>query len=272
MAEHARRSLETIRTGYLIYLADNPPKVQLTTTLPRLLLQGMFYTMLGRLLGGQNGAHFAFTGVIAFAACTDTVIGVCDVPMTDQWSGTYYRLQTGAVPPGAVYLCRSLPYLTSGFLYSLLVLLVDGPLLGLAGSLGSLAAAIPVYLLTAATSTMFGLALAALAVGGSRDVLYGNLGSYFVLAASAVVAPVATRLHWLAALGDILPLSHGLKAIRAASAGSPWTEQAGLEALVGLGWLAVALLVVHARDRHARMPSNAGPLRRLRPRRGATSG
>ncbi|GAA2234241.1 MULTISPECIES: ABC transporter permease [Kitasatospora] len=252
MGEHARRHLEAIRTGYLIYLADNPLKVQLTTTLPRLLLQGIFYTMLGRLVGGQSGAHFAFIGAIAFAACTDTVIGVCDVPMTDQWSGTYYRLQTGALPPGAVYLCRSLPYLTSGFLYSLLVLLVDGPVLGFAGSLGSLTAVLPLYLLTATTSTMFGLALAALAVGGSRDVLYGNLGSYFVLAASAIVSPLASKLRWLAVLGEVLPLGHGLKAIRAATAGSPWLVQLALEVLVGLGWLAVALLVVQARDRAAR--------------------
>jgi ABC-2 type transporter len=252
LGKRLRLYAEITRTGFLLYLADNPLRVAAVTTAPRLVLQGVFYVLIGRILDGASGSVFAFVGVTAYAACTSTVIGVCDVPMTDEWAGTYYRVQAGAVAPGTNYLFRAVPYAVAGFVSSLLVVLVDGPVLGLTGTLPAVLAELPIYLLLAATSTAFGLALAALAVGSGRDVLYGNLGTYLLLACAAVIGPLGARLHWVALVGTVLPLSHGLRAVHLAMAGAPWTGQALREVLVGAAWLAVALLVVRGRDRMVR--------------------
>jgi ABC-2 type transport system permease protein len=252
LADRVQLHLETIRNGYLLYRADQPWLIALTTVVPRLLLQGIFYTLLGRLLDGASGARFAFTGATAFSATSITIIGVCDVPVLDRWSDTYHRLQTAVISPGTVYLYRALPFALDGMAAIVLVLGIDGPLLGLGSTSLSLFGVLPLLLLTAVTSSLFGLAVAALAARSGQDVLFGNLAAYIVLAACGVVAPLSSRLHWIRPLGDVLPMTHGLAAVRAGLAGTSWAGDAGLEAAVGAAWLLIALVLFRVGDRAAR--------------------
>lgn len=267
MADRLRQIAEAIRTGYLLYRADNPVKVELTTSLPRVLLQSIFYTLLGRLAGGMAGAAYAFTGTIAFAAATSTVISVCDIPVTDQWEGTLYRLQAGTLSPGLVYLCRALPYAMTGFIGSLAVACIDAPILGLTSTMSSLPACLPLYGLTAITSTLFGLSLAAFAMGGNHDVLYGNLGSYILLATGGIIVPASRVPFWITDIGWMLPITHGLAAIRHVINGGPWLTEMALEAACGAAWLTITIAVVNMKDRHARdpRPGLAALLAGLRP-------
>jgi ABC-2 type transporter len=248
LAELLWRHREAVRTGWLLYRADNPARVEFTTDAPRVILQCIFFTLAGRLVSGPSGAAYAFAGCVAYAACTRTIIYCCDVPMTDKWAQTYYRLQVGAVRPWAVYLCRALPYAVSGILSSALVLAVGGPILGLSHESVRLLPLLPVYALTACTTTAFGLAVAGLAVGRSADVLLGNLAAYFLLATAGVVAPVTAGTRWLADLGYLFPLQHGLIAIHAQLAGRPWGGQVALEAGLGACWTGIAVLVMRTRD------------------------
>jgi ABC-type polysaccharide/polyol phosphate export permease len=253
LAEVWWRYRETIRNGWLLYRADEPLRVQLTTTVPRVVLQVVFYTLLARTVLGAAGAAYAFVGCVAYAACMWTVVAVCDVPMNDSWSDSYYRLQTGVLGPATVYVCRALPYLVSGMVSSLLVLAIDGPVLGLTRQSLDLVPLLPLYALTAASSTALGLAVAALAVGRSADVLFGNLAAYLILALAGIVTPVPRAAHWLTYLADLLPVDHGVTAIRAVLADRPWTGEAALEALVGAAWLLCAVLVLRHRDRKTRV-------------------
>lgn len=254
MGDLGWRYRESLRSGWLLFLAEEPVRVQLTTSAPRIVLQAVFYCLIGRLVGGAAGLDYALVGSAAFAASSRTVIAVCDVPMTDSWSDSYYRLQGGVLGPTAVYACRAVPYAVSGFAASLLVLLVTGPVVGAAGRSVALVPAVPLLLLTAVTSTAFGLAVAALALGRSADVLFGNVAAYLVLAVTGVVVPAGS---WLGYLGDVLPLDHGLAAVRALLGGRPWVGQAGLEAAVGCGWLLVSALVLAHRDRRVRGASGS---------------
>lgn len=252
MAERALLHLETVRNSYLLYRADRPWLIELTTVVPRILLQGIFYTLLGRLTGGAEGARFAFTGVAAFSATSITIIGVCDVPAIDRWSDTYSRLQNAVISPGTIYLYRTLPYTVDGMAAILIMLGVDGPLLGLGGISLNLLGVLPLLLLTAVTSALFGLAVAALAVRSGQDVLLGNLASYLVLAAGGVIVPLSPRLPWIRPLGEILPMTHGLAAAHAALAGAGWAGDLRLEATDGAAWLVIAMLLFRETDRAAR--------------------
>jgi ABC-2 type transporter len=238
--------------GRRMYLAAIPPKIALTTNIPRVLLQCVFFTLIGRGIRGEAGERYAFIGCVAFAAMTSTIVAVCDVPMEDKWCDTHYRIQRGVLPPALLYLCRVVPYLVEGMVMSVLVLVVLGPVLGLAGLSLRLLPLLPLYGLVAATTIMFGLAVAGLAVGRDADVLLGNLAIFGVLGTASVVAPLPSSARWLAIVGNLLPGRHGLQAIRAALAGLPWTTSALVELATGLGWLAVGLTVLTVMNVRAR--------------------
>jgi ABC-2 type transport system permease protein len=246
------RRLEAIRTGRLLYRAEHPLVVQFTTAAPRVILQSIFFTLAGRVLLGRAGEQYAFIGCVAFAACVKTVIYICDIPMADKYADTYYRLQAGVLRPWEIYLCRALPFTLSGVVNSLLVLGITGPILGLTRESQTLLPLLPIYVLTACSSTAFGLAIAALAVARDADTLFGNLGSYLILAAAGVVMPMSSAPRWLSDAGDLIPVTHGLAAVRGHLSGQPVGGQVGLEIVAGMAWLIVAILLFSAQDRRAR--------------------
>jgi ABC-2 type transport system permease protein len=243
------RCREAVRLGWVSYRANNPIRVVAMTSAPRIALQCIFFALIGRLLDGPAGERYAFIGCVAFASLTSTLVAICDVPMEDLWNETYFRLQRGVIPPALVYACRVIPMVLEGFVESVLVLVVCGPLLGLGRLSLSVAPYLPLYLLVTITSAMGGLAVAGIAVGKRKDVLLGNLAAYVVLAAGAIVAPLPASAQWLGIIGDIVPARHGVQAIRSALAGGPWLAQTLLEGIVGLCWLAVAISVITRSNR-----------------------
>jgi ABC-2 type transport system permease protein len=261
-----------VRTGRRLYRADNPVRVQLTTAWPRAVLQGIFLVLAGRVIGGRAGEPYALAGAAAFLATSRTIVFAGDIVLTDRLADTYGRLQGGVLRPWLVWLLRLPPYIASGFLSSVLALAVCGPVLGLAGQSARLAPMLPLYLLTACTSAAFGLAVSALAVGSqAADILLGNLASFLVLACSGIVAPDTGSARWLAGIGGVLPVTHGLAAIRALLAGRPWGGQAWLEAAAGAAWALLGIAALSAADRRARGAALL-PRRRDRARRAGQHG
>lgn len=238
------RCRESLWFGSLMYLALNPWRVSLSTTVPRILLQCTFLTLIGRVVGGAPGERYAFIGCVGFAALTSTLVSICDCTVADTYYGTYYRMQRGQLHPALNYLCRIMPYAVEGTAMSLLALVVVGPVMGLGGLSWQLVPWLPVYLLVVATSTMAGLAVAGVAAAKNADILLGNLSAYIVLATAGVVVASPHSTRWITYIGDVVPLTHGLAAIRLALNGGSWQANVLLEAAVGLGWLAVGLLVI----------------------------
>jgi hypothetical protein len=66
-----------------------------------------------------------------------------------------------------------------------------------------------------------------LAVGRRADVLATNAVSFGILLAGGVFLPTG-RVPLIDALGSILPVHHGLLAVRAGLAGRPWSEELAL--------------------------------------------
>ncbi|MFJ2638304.1 ABC transporter permease [Streptomyces sp. NPDC087511] len=238
------------RFGWWEFRVENPPRIVLTALLPRAVLQCLFFTVLGQVVGLTDLA-FAFVGSLAVILTLSGAVAVMDVPMLDKWSGTFYRIRSGRLSPFAVFLVRSLPYTALGLLYTVVAMLVVAPLTGLTHTLPDLLPWLPVYLLMAWTVSAAGLAGAALAVGRRADGFAGNLLAYLVLLASGVLLPPG-RLPWVDVLGTVLPARNGLLAIRAGMAGEPWAWHLLAEAVTGLGWLALAWAVVAWQVRRAR--------------------
>ncbi|KQV17506.1 MULTISPECIES: ABC transporter permease [unclassified Kitasatospora] len=226
------------------YLVEYPSGILLGAVLPRALLQVVFLTMLGRAVGGADGALAAGLGASAFNIVSATVIKGPDVLIEDRVQGTLYRLRMTEIPLAALVAARWVVYAAEGLITALLAVPVVALLTGRTDPLTDLPSTLPLYLLMALTASSFGLALAVVAVGRRADVFLTNFGSYLVLAFSGVLAALPTDGP-RALAGAVLPISHGIAALRAVQHGADAglvLRLAATEALVGLGWALAAVL------------------------------
>lgn len=235
-----------------MFWATNPAKVLAPTVLPRTLLQAFFFAELGRLVNGTSGAEYAFIGAAAFASTSFTIMGVSDIPITENTAGTYFRLQTSVLAPATTFLCRLPPYVACGALGSAVVIAVDGAALGLRGYSWSALEALPIYVLVSVSIALFGLAVSLLALGRSQDIFISNTASFAAMTLTGSIIPLPDGLHWLLVVAKLLPAYHGLAAVRAMVGSRPWGGQLLLEGAVAAGWLAVACALARLRDRNVR--------------------
>ncbi|HZB48216.1 MAG TPA: ABC transporter permease [Mycobacteriales bacterium] len=240
----------TVRTGFAEYRAANPPAILLTTTLPRAVLQCLFFTLLGRAIGGPDGARFAYVGAVALILTLATMASIGDVPMLEKWSGTFYRLQGGVLRPATTFFLRALPWVAEAVVSALLCIVIVGPATGQGALTVTLLAAFPLYAVMAVTAAAAGAAVAAPAVGRRADVLFGNVLAYLTVACCGALIP-AGRVALLDAVGTVLPLRNGILAVRAVVDGAPWAGHLLAELAVGAGWALLGWILYAAQTRRS---------------------
>ena len=243
---------QTAATGWRQYREDHPPWILATTLLPRAVLQTVFVILLCQFVGGPQLRHYASLGAVALTLLLSTTAGIADVPTADKGSGTFWRVRTGTIPPFTVFVLRSWPYPVVGFATAVVTLAVIAPAAGIVWLGPPLVPLLSCLALLALTTSAIGLAGAAFAVGRRADVLVGNLLAYLTMLSSTALVP-AGRIRWVDRMGSVLPMRHGLTALRAAQAHRPFTGQLGAEVLVGAGWLAVAWILVRVQVHRARV-------------------
>lgn len=242
---------EVARLGWREYLAANPPRLLLSATAPRFVLQTLFFTVLGNVIAGPGQRGFAFIGGLVIALAGTNMVNVSNVPVTDRQYATFWRIRAGRLSPPVVFLARSAPYLVAGFALVAADAAVVGPLTGLGALTLRLLPLGWAFALMSMTTTVAGLAAASLSIGRHADILVTNLLAYLVILASGGFLPPG-RVAWIDDLGMVLPVTHGLAAVRAALAGRPWGGQIVSELAVGLCWAALAALTVSWQARRAR--------------------
>ncbi|WP_203932530.1 ABC transporter permease [Virgisporangium ochraceum] len=243
------RLLSVSRFGLTEFLTLNPPVILLTALLPRAVVQALFFTVLGSVLGGPDGKEFAYVGsaaLIIAVLCTD----VGEVPMADKWAGTFARIRSGVVHPFAIVAARCWPYPVVATAMATVAMVVVGVVTGRTSTTVALLPWLPVYLLMACTTGAATLAATLLAVGRRADLLATNAVSFGVLLASGVFLPPG-RIPVVDAVGTILPVSHGLQAVRNGLEGKPWVDEVIAELCVGAGWTVVAFVVLAIQVRRA---------------------
>jgi len=104
----------------------------------------------------------------------------------------------------------------------------------------------------AVTTAAAGLAVASPAIGRRADVVATNGLTYLLIAAGGLLVP-AGRAPLLDVVGYVLPLRHGVLAIRDYLEGRPWLGEAALELLVGLGWALLAVWLYRRQSARARL-------------------
>lgn len=240
----------TAKIGVAEFRVASPFWIILVALMPRAVLQTLFFTMLGGVIGGPELKAYAFVGSLGLVLTLAGAVAVVEVPLTDVWSGTFYRLRSGRLRPFTVFALRALPYPLLGMFFAVASLVVVGPLTGQTRLTLDLLPWLPVYLLMSVTTIAAGMACAALAVGKRANVLVGNLLAFFVMLAGGVFLP-AGELTWVDHVGSALPVTHGLAAVRAGLAGQPWLPELLTEAAIGVGWLVLAWAVLAVQVRRA---------------------
>ena len=187
-------------------------------------------------LGGGGQSEIAFTAIgNAVATVTySSVFSVCQTTDSEKQQGTMEHLLVSPAGRLALYFGRgllpilvSLATVTVGLAYAVLLFGVSIPV-----------SAIPAVgvsvLLTAFAMVGFGLLLGGVALYLRTSIILGNIFLFIGLLLSGVNFPLSSLPPALQYVGDALPLTWGLAAIRASISG----EALGSLALL---WVAVAV-------------------------------
>ncbi|MCL7497109.1 ABC transporter permease [Streptomyces sp. MCA2] len=249
-ASLAWRAAEAARMGWLEYRVVETPAGLLGATLPRGVLQILFFTTLAGVLAGPGHREYAFAGSLVLVLSGTNVNGVVAVPVLDKQYATFARVRTGVLSPTVTQLARALPYPVMGWVLLVVQAAVAAPLLGMTDFALQLLPWAWVYALIAFTLSVLGLAGATMSVGKRADVVAPNVLSYLVMLCSGAIVPPG-RVAWVDAIGQVLPGRHGLDALRAGMAGRPWLGDLGLEAAAGLGFTVLAALSILVQARRA---------------------
>jgi len=244
------RLAEAVRLGWRDHNSTYPPSAVFFATLPKGVLQIVFFTVLGGVVAGPAHREYAFIGGLALALTTTNVTTVVGVPFGDKYFATFWRLRTGDVPVVAVLYARAVPYVGVAFTLFLAEGAVAAGILGL----GDLAVrALPwvwLFAFMACGYAMAGIAVATLTIAKRADALAPNMLGYLTMLCSGAFLPPG-QVGWIDAIGSGLPVRHGLAAVHAALDGRPWLTEAALELAICLAWAVLGVLAVTVQTRRA---------------------
>jgi ABC-2 type transport system permease protein len=230
-------------------------KTWLSGWLLRLLTQVTFFALIGQLLGSQAEMRYIVVGN-AVALITLEAMVVIASSAWERQQGTLPLLVAAPAGHVPVYLGRGVQWLVTGMVSSATALALLPFLLGVPLPWPRALAAFPMLALVGVTSYCLGCFLASLVLRLlALQWLVLNLGYLVPMTIGGVNVPVAFWPAWVQAVANVLPLTHGLRAIRLLLAGMPagavWSELVA-EAAVGACWLLLAVVSLNRLAEHGR--------------------
>ncbi|MFJ6076511.1 ABC transporter permease [Streptomyces sp. NPDC093065] len=229
-------------------------KTWLTNWFVRVVAQVSFFALLGRLIGGPGQTEFLLVGnAVAVAA----MLGMYAVNMVswERSAGTLPLIASGPTRPAIVLASRGSYLILDGTLSASGGLLVTAALFGIPLSWSRLVVVFLLIAVVAASSYCFGLVAGSLLLGfRSIETIVTNVGVVSLMTLCGVNVPMSSYPEPLRWVSSLLPLTHGLGAVRLAMAGELGDAivPAVQELLVGAGWLALFLLTVTSLVRRGR--------------------
>jgi ABC-2 type transport system permease protein len=209
--------------------------------------QVTFFALLGKLIGSEEQFQFLLIGYALASGCYQANIA-CTASTWDRWDGTYPLLVIAPASLVPAIVGRTSPWLIGGAASSTLALVIVHIAFGLPVAWPEILL-LPAFVLVCCFGS-FALATAVGSIIARRPEVRNfthRLITIAIMTFSGVGVPVAFWPGWIEALAQILPVTHGLTAVRqllAGEASSATLEQLALEVLVGIGWLTVAAVLI----------------------------
>lgn len=236
IAAAARGALADMRTIYT-------PFTWTVGWLGRIIMQVIFFALIGTLLGSEQAVVYLFIGQAVMATVIECFLAI---PSTtwERRAGTLALLIASPGPLWPVFVGRSLQWIPSGVATSTIVLLAVGPFFGLTWSLGAALLLVPTLAVVAITSYAVALTLAAVVLRGPRwRNVISNVAVLITMLLCGATVPNSIWPAWLQVAGQALPVTHALAGVRMLEDVGPtpaFWPVLGLALVLGLVWYALA--------------------------------
>lgn len=212
----------------------------------RVLAQVVFFALIGRMLGSDDAVFYLLIGNgILLAAMSG--IWALNLVTWERHTGTLPLLVASPSSAVVVYGSRGSYMIVDGTLSAIAALFVAGPLFGLPLPWPRALLVLPLTALVAFAAYAFATFWAGVVIRfrETNDIVV-NASVLTLMTLAGVNVPISSQPEPVQWIAHALPLTHGLSAIRDVLAGGPASAVAGgaaAEAAVGLGWLALALVL-----------------------------
>jgi ABC-2 type transport system permease protein len=230
------------------------PSIYIPTLIGGPTFQIFFFAALGSYATDRSPAYFAIGNAVQVSALAG-VFGMTMAIANERWFGTLPALLATPANRAAVFAGRFMPFIVNGLLVSLYAFGLGVVFLGVRLAPGSLAVAGLALLVTVFSCTAIGALQGAISLR-LRDGLFGaNLVTMAILLFCGVNIPLQELPGWMQAIGNVLPFTHGVEAVRQAADGAGFDQVGGLigiEALIGIAYAVLAFALFVLLERSAR--------------------
>lgn len=231
----------------------------LMTHILRVTTSAATWVLLGRMLGSEERVYFLLIGQIVIVGPQYVGWTVAASTWDRMFLGTYPMLVAAPVSLVPAMMGRTSIWFLNGVVTSLMTLVVLVPIFGLSVPLSG-ALWIPILIVVVCASYYgFAFFLGSLVnwIPQTRNIVH-NSATTVMTAICGVVVPLTFWPGWVERIAQVLPVTHGLQAIRlfmAVGLSGDVAVDAALEVVVGFGWLALGILTL---DRTVHMARRSG--------------
>jgi ABC-2 type transport system permease protein len=230
------------------------PSIYIPTLIGGPTFQLLFFAALGSYATDRSPAYFAIGNAVQVSALAG-VFGMTMAIANERWFGTLPAILATPANRVALFAGRFIPFVFNGLLVSLYAFGVGVVFLGVRLAPGSILVAALGLLATVFSCTAIGALQGAISLR-LRDGLFGaNLIMMAILLFCGVNIPLGELPGWMQVIGNLLPFTHGLEAVRQAADGAGLGQVGGfigLEALIGLVYAVLAFALFSYLERSAR--------------------
>lgn len=211
----------------------------------RMMTQVAFFASIGRLLGSDDQVEYLFIGNAVVAAA----VGCLTAATATTWergAGTLPLLVASPTSPLLVLMGRSVFFIANGLAFSVGALVLLAPVFDVSIPWSRFPAVFALVVLVAVTTYFAATFLGGLVLNAtSARRTVPQVARMVMMAFCGVSVPRSVFPVPVRRLAGLLPLTHGLDAIRGVLDTAPASavlRDIGLEVVVGAGWLALSLL------------------------------
>lgn len=187
----------------------------------------VFFTYLGRYTALRAETFFV-VGNAVYVSTTSAIYGSIMAIANERSFGTLPALLATPASRVAIFLGRAVPYVLNGIVVSAFGFAAAAVLLHFRPPADRLPALALATAVSVASCTGLGMMLGSIGLRARDVFLIGNVVNYVVIVLCGVNVPTSLLPEWLRAIGDAMPLTHGIAAARDVVAGRSLASVDGL--------------------------------------------
>ena len=212
------------RASWAMYLVELTPTVFFGFRIPRILLQSLFFVYLAKAAGGDSLARFALIGNGIQIAVFMVMLSMEVVIEQEKWNDTFQYLIAAPSSWFPSMFGKSMSYYGDALIAATVTFAVLIPVLKISISLMNLLCAIPVILIIIASASALGWCIGAFSLPIRYGYMICNLLAYAMIIFTGVNIPTSALPPAIQTIGSLLPVTHGLLAVRALIDGATYAS------------------------------------------------